>query len=136
MQTTRQRLIAVGTFINVLGTGVFQVSTALYFTRPVGLSVAHGSSPWPTIFINLQIPAIPRSVMKADSNHDGVSDFVIYSSGTWPVKSRTGSNPYLVQGITADYNHDGISDFRHPLRRKRGPSNQAAPPNSYIAQGL
>jgi len=54
-------------------------------------------------------------------NHDSISDFVIYSGGTWAVKSGAGGNAYIEQGVTlggpsdlpfvGDFNHDGVSDF-------------------------
>jgi MFS family permease len=36
-----QRLLAAASFVNMLGSGVFMISAALFFTRSVGLSVAH-----------------------------------------------------------------------------------------------
>ncbi|MEV4413223.1 MFS transporter [Catellatospora sp. NPDC049609] len=39
-QTRSQRLLALATFVNMIGTGVFMVSAALYFTRVVGLPLA------------------------------------------------------------------------------------------------
>lgn len=35
-----QRILALATFVNMIGSGVFMVSAALYFTRVVGLSLA------------------------------------------------------------------------------------------------
>lgn len=38
--TRSQRILALATFVNMVGSGVFMVSAALFFTRSVGLSVA------------------------------------------------------------------------------------------------
>ena len=38
--TRPQRILALATFVNMVGSGVFMVSAALFFTRSVGLSVA------------------------------------------------------------------------------------------------
>lgn len=39
-ESRSQRVLALATFVNMIGSGVFMVSAALFFTRSVGLSVA------------------------------------------------------------------------------------------------
>ncbi len=39
-ETREQRVLALATFVNMIGTGVFMVSAALFFTRAVGLPLA------------------------------------------------------------------------------------------------
>src|SRR5665647_2995301 len=50
-------------------------------------------------------PTRPRSrlcrppALMADMNRDGVPDFVVYSGGTWAVKSGVSPYGYIAQGV-------------------------------------